>query len=730
MSAIPAEPGASPSHATRPPGPDVVAGRDGWLFLTGGPDAPLALYAADPSFGADGARAWKALLTERTGRLAGRGTAYVHLVVPDKLTIMRDAFDDPARLAGPGPLQRLASLPGGPPLALLDISPHLRRRREHRPMYWRTGSTWTPWASHAACETLCLRLGVACNPGLLGYRHESVERSLELAAGLDPAPREAVCRYRFAWRSRRRHANALVERRDATGRDAAGRDDHGRLDEGSHVVFENRWPGAVPRSVLLFGDACSGVGTHLLAGMLAETFREVHVVWSEGLDDALVRRVRPDIVVSQGVERRMTVLPDDAVDVRTLAAASLAALDAPDAPDALDAVRGPADGTRAGRAAPDVAPDVAPGTAPDAAPPVRHLLLGAETYRLEPPLTVQPECVPDLQDPVMTTAEVSLTEVPAADVYFNGDTWSVAQRGGAPVFESAPGAGAARGARWAPRRRLAGTTLLLGSSAGAHLYYHWMLEILPRLGLLARHGIDPATLDHVLVREIAGDWQIETLARLGVDRSAIVETRRRPWLRCERLLHVDLTCGINLKMPRFVPLWASRLYPVDATGQERLKLYLARPEGKRRGISNEAELAPVLEAAGVEKVVIEGRSVREQAMLMARADVVVAPHGGALTNLVFCRPGTRVVELLSRHVYPYYYGLAASCGLVYHAILENPGEDYPRLVSHRIAQSFAGDEHQRATAGRSFRVAPETLERTLRELDSRPPPAVRSAAGP
>ena len=185
---------------------------------------------------------------------------------------------------------------------------------------------------------------------------------------------------------------------------------------------------------------------------------------------------------------------------------------------------------------------------------------------------------------------------------------------------------------------------------------------------------------------------------------------------------MDLNCGINLKMPRFVPLWARHLFPVDATGRERLRLYLARPTGVRRGVANEAELRPVLEAAGIEPVVMDGRSVREQALLMARADVVVAPHGGALTNTVFCRPGTRVVELLSRHVYPYYYGLAHACGHVYHAVLENPAEDYPRLVSHRVAQSFAGDEHQRATAGRAFEVPPEALARTLEAL-SRPPGA-------
>ncbi len=38
-------------------------------------------------------------------------------------------------------------------------------------------------------------------------------------------------------------------------------------------------------------------------------------------------------------------------------------------------------------------------------------------------------------------------------------------------------------------------------------------------------------------------------------------------------------------------------------------------------------------------------SVKEQVKLFAEAELVVAAHGAALTNLVFCSPGTRIVEL-------------------------------------------------------------------------------------
>lgn len=63
-------------------------------------------------------------------------------------------------------------------------------------------------------------------------------------------------------------------------------------------------------------------------------------------------------------------------------------------------------------------------------------------------------------------------------------------------------------------------------------------------------------------------------------------------------------------------------------------------------------------------------SVKGQQALFAHAEVIVAPHGAALTNLVWCGPGTRGVELLpERHRNPCFRDLAAQCGLDYCPIL-------------------------------------------------------------
>ena len=49
--------------------------------------------------------------------------------------------------------------------------------------------------------------------------------------------------------------------------------------------------------------------------MLSETFRNVHFVWSTGLDWDLIERIRPNIVITEIAERFMSTLPKDDLNV-------------------------------------------------------------------------------------------------------------------------------------------------------------------------------------------------------------------------------------------------------------------------------------------------------------------------------------------------------------------------------------------------------------------------------
>jgi len=89
-----------------------------------------------------------------------------------------------------------------------------------------------------------------------------------------------------------------------------------------------------------------------------------------------------------------------------------------------------------------------------------------------------------------------------------------------------------------------------------------------------------------------------------------------------------------------------------------------------------------LEPLGFQSVTLESLSVSAQAELLSSAEVVISPHGGGLTNLAFCRSGTKVIELFApRYVYPCYWFLSNLAGLEYaYLVGKTPGMGLNQLL--------------------------------------------------
>ena len=86
-------------------------------------------------------------------------------------------------------------------------------------------------------------------------------------------------------------------------------------------------------------------------------------------------------------------------------------------------------------------------------------------------------------------------------------------------------------------------------------------------------------------------------------------------------------------------------YERPAAGPTR-RLFVGRSNVQRRRLVNEAECIEYAARYGFESVSTDGLSVAEEARLFAEAACIIAPHGAALTNLLFATPGAHVLELL------------------------------------------------------------------------------------
>jgi len=84
------------------------------------------------------------------------------------------------------------------------------------------------------------------------------------------------------------------------------------------------------------------------------------------------------------------------------------------------------------------------------------------------------------------------------------------------------------------------------------------------------------------------------------------------------------------------------------------KMYLTRRKGLR-SVENRVQVEQVMKKQGFEIIDLDGPSLDDQIWLFSQASIIVAPTGAALTNLLFCQPGTRVIILMSNHEVTNYY---------------------------------------------------------------------------
>jgi capsular polysaccharide biosynthesis protein len=105
--------------------------------------------------------------------------------------------------------------------------------------------------------------------------------------------------------------------------------------------------------------------------------------------------------------------------------------------------------------------------------------------------------------------------------------------------------------------------------------------------------------------------------------------------------------------------------------------------------TNEPEVKSLLKDNGFEEIFTEGMSFLEQVRLFASAREIVAPHGAGLSNLVFCQPGTRVLEVFSpNYVNGCFWALANWAQIDYYYILGTGNRPPVGRDPHRVEQDI------------------------------------------
>jgi capsular polysaccharide biosynthesis protein len=241
-----------------------------------------------------------------------------------------------------------------------------------------------------------------------------------------------------------------------------------------------------------------------------------------------------------------------------------------------------------------------------------------------------------------------------------------------------------------PKLRYSDQTAAVLSAVGSSNYFHWMFDILPRLGLLMEAN-QLESIDCFLISEVVHEFQKETLARLNIPSGKFGFTD--PNFHCQyKQLIVPSLLGITGSMTKRQCDFLRRyMLPAVQNKNCNQRLYISRRDAKTRRILNENDLIPILKEADFQIVDMENLSVSDQASLFQSAAFIIAPHGAALTNLVFCNPGCQVLEIFSpTYVNPCYRALSHLVDLN-HWYLLGEGESLPKFNPSHLKSGITDD---------------------------------------
>jgi len=215
-------------------------------------------------------------------------------------------------------------------------------------------------------------------------------------------------------------------------------------------------------------------------------------------------------------------------------------------------------------------------------------------------------------------------------------------------------------------------------NVGLNDYFHWAIGSMLQLTLMApllppgTTLLLPGTLSQFRADPLGKLDYIEVLTAFGFGDMPRVEIPGEI-CRTEEIYWAD-RCTIG-EIPAVV-LQTARARALDhlqAPKRPASRIYVRR-RGPR-SLTNNKTVERFLVRNGFTGVIVEDMTVAERIAMFRNAEFVVSPHGEELANLLFCRTGTKVLELSPDCEYrPFFNAMSSKLGLT-HAVLPCATDD-------------------------------------------------------
>lgn len=209
---------------------------------------------------------------------------------------------------------------------------------------------------------------------------------------------------------------------------------------------------------------------------------------------------------------------------------------------------------------------------------------------------------------------------------------------------------------------------------GSFNYYHWLIEILPKLEF-----VKDCSLPLLVSEDVARIPTFREALNLVAGSRSVIHLKKDRIYRVALLIHVNsptvcpfnLRAGEEMQIQDFCTRSSSIKFlrghldtlPHGVRSTPSTRIFFSRRSDRRS--YNQEEIFALFERYGFQKVHMEDLTLSEQRDAMANAEMIVGPTGAAWTNLIFAAPGTRCLCWMAEesHAFSAFSNLANVVGV-------------------------------------------------------------------
>ena len=205
-------------------------------------------------------------------------------------------------------------------------------------------------------------------------------------------------------------------------------------------------------------------------------------------------------------------------------------------------------------------------------------------------------------------------------------------------------------------KKINGTVVSLVQGVSGINYFHFLFDIITRLRLIS-HCIDLEKVDYFFLQGNA-KWQVNVLKIFDIPESKLIDCNKYRHIQANKIFAVDhpwYKSGYFQYEVKNIPEWIiyflrNKFINTSKKIECSKKIFIDRSDSKfdHCKLINNDEIKNFLIEKGFESYEISKLDFFEQVHLFKNAEIIISPHGAALTNIIFSNSNLRLIEIIPK----------------------------------------------------------------------------------